>query len=306
MPEEGQPSAEFTRLLEVMVRSRLSLADRDRPTIAARRSFMDRYLDFVAPDLDGSDFRREPVDAGGVRAEWCIPSGWNEDNVVVHVHGGGFVMGSPDSHFELAGRLARSAGAAALVIDYRLAPENPWPAAVDDVITSYRWLLADPRFRPRSVAVAADSAGGAIALSTLINLHREREPMPAGVALMSPWLRLDLATAEQADDPVLDLEEMSEFAAMYAGALSRDDPQVSPLYGDLSGLPPIAIHVGSREAIKGDSVQLARSAVARGVEVEFAMWFGMVHGWQMAPQVPEAVASTEKLGAFLAECFGGG
>jgi monoterpene epsilon-lactone hydrolase len=306
MPEEGQPSTEFAHLLEVMVRSRLSLANRDRPTIAARRSFMDRYLDFVAPDIDTSDFRREPVDAGGVRAEWCIPSDWNEDKVVMHVHGGGFVMGSPNSHFELAGRLARSAGAAALVVDYRLAPEHPWPAAVDDVVTSYRWLLADPRFRPKSVAVAADSAGGAIALSTLVRLRGEHEPMPAGVALMSPWLRLDLAAADRADDPVLDIEEMREFAAMYAGALSRDDPQVSPLYDDLSGLPPIAIHVGSREAIKGDSVQLASSAVARDVEVEFTMWFGMVHGWQMAPQVPEAVASTERLGKFLAQCFEGG
>lgn len=264
---------------------------------------MDRYLEFVAPGVDTTDFRREVVDAGGVRAEWCVPAGWNEQRVVVHVHGGGFVMGSPSSHFELAGRLARAAGAAALVLDYRLAPEHPWPAAVGDVVDSYRWLIADPRFRPGSVGFAADSAGGAIAVSALVKLRNEREAMPAGVALMSPWLALDLVYADQSEDPVLDLEEMRQFAAMYVGALLTDDPQVSPLYDDLSGLPPMAIHVGSREAIKEDSLQLAKLAVARDVEVEFAMWFGMVHGWQMAPQVPEAVASTDKLGAFLAQCF---
>ena len=158
---------------------------------------------------------------------------------------------------------------------------------------------------PGRVGFSADSAGGAIALSALVKLRNEHEEMPAGAVLMSPWLALDLADADQSEDPVLDLEEMSEFAEMYVGALSHDDPQVSPLYDDLSQLPPMAIHVGSREAIKGDSIQLASSALARDIQIEFVIWSGMVHGWQMAPQVPEAVDSTDKLGAFLAQCFAG-
>lgn len=285
--------------------SRRSVADRPRPSIAARRSFMDRYLNFVAPGVDTAIFRREAVDAGGVPAEWCVSPGCADDRVVLYVHGGGFVMGSPKSHYELAGRLARSANAMALVVDYRLAPEHPWPAAVDDVAAAYRWLLTNLKFRPESVGIAADSAGGAIALSTLVKLLHEGDAMPAGVVLMSPWVGLDITDDPQSDDPVLDAEEMREFAAMYIGGLLPHDPRVSPLYGDLSGLPPIAVHVGSREVVKGDTVQLAKSGDAGGVQVEVEIWEGMVHGWQLAPQVPEAVASTEKLGSFLGECFEG-
>ncbi len=281
------------------------MQDRPQPTIAARRSFMNRYLEFVAPGLEATEFRRETVDAGGVQAEWCIPAGSDEGRVVLYVHGGGFVMGSPQSHYELAGRVARSADAVALVVDYRLAPEHPWPAAVDDVASAYRWLLGDAKRQSKLVGVAADSAGGAIALSALIKLLHEGDPMPAGVVLMSPWVGLDITEDLETDDPVLDVKEMREFAKMYIGELLPDDPRVSPLYADLSGLSPILVHVGSREAVKGDSLRLVKSAEAGGVQAEVEVWEGMVHGWQLAPQVPEAVGSTQKLGSFLAECFGG-
>jgi len=231
-------------------------------------------------------------------------SGAAADRAVLMFHGGGYVFGSPQMYRPLAGRIAKAAGAAVFVPSYRLAPEHPHPAGIDDGLTAYRSMLdLVPADR---LVVGGDSAGGGMSVAVLQAAEREGLPMPAGMFLVSPWLDLT-GTSESrtsnADSELLILPESVDRAARYyRGVRAADDPAVSPLFGDLAGLPPTLVQVSENELLYSDSTSFAERAGAAGVDVDLRTVPDLWHVWHlMAPIVPEARASIAEIGAFVIE-----
>ena len=250
----------------------------------------------LAPDV-----RHEPVDAGGVPAEWVSVPESRADRAIFYLHGGGYVIGSLNTHRELASRIARATRARALVVDYRLAPEHPFPAALDDALAAYRWLLGTG-VSPSRVAIAGDSAGGGLTLATLLALRDRRQPLPACGVCMSPWTDLEgtgrSAQPGGADDPLLKVEGLREMGQHYARASLRN-PLAAPLYADYRGLPPLLIQVGTREILLDDSKRVAEKAKSAGVDVTLEPWDGLIHVWQLfGPNMPEAVQAVDRIGEF--------
>lgn len=251
-----------------------------------------------------SDVHVEPVDAGGVPAEWVTIAGAGSDAVVLYLHGGGYVIGSANTHRELVSRIVRAAEARGLVLEYRLAPEHPFPAAVEDATAAYRWLL-DEGVPPSRVAVAGDSAGGGLTVATLVHARDRGLPMPAAAVLLSPWTDLEgtgpSLTERAALDPLVRREPLLRMASLYLAGSEARHPLASPLYADLRGLPPLLIQVGTWETLYDDAARLAERAVAAGVEVAFEPWNEMIHVWQLFSAAPEAREATERIGAFIRE-----
>lgn len=227
------------------------------------------------------------------------------DHAMLYLHGGAYVAGSAQGYRVLAGELARSSGATGFAIDYALAPEARFPGAVDDAVSAYRALL-DRGFAPRRIMVAGDSAGGGLALALLVRLRDEGVPMPAAALLISPWadLRCDSPSyaANAAADPSLTQAGLAAAAAIYLGGADPAHPHASPGLADLTGLPPLLIHVGSIEILRDDAVAIAARAGAGGVAVRLEIWPGMPHVWHgfgfMLGAGRDAVAAA---GAFLAQ-----
>jgi epsilon-lactone hydrolase len=249
----------------------------------------------------------EPVDAGGVPAEWVSYEG-SGDGVVLYLHGGGYCIGSVGTHRALAARVAQASRTRVLNLDYRLAPEHPHPAAVEDAVTAYRWLLGSG-VDPAQAVVGGDSAGGGLVVATLLALRDGGDPLPAAGFCLSPWVDLECAgqtfTTKADVDPMCTKEGLDEMAAAYAGDHDLRHPLVSPLHADLSGLPALLIHVGTAEVLLDDSVHLAERARAAGVDVRLEAWDDLVHVFQaFAPMVPEAVEAIEGIGRFVQERLG--
>jgi acetyl esterase/lipase len=242
----------------------------------------------------------EPISIGPFSGEILVAPDGDRSKLVIYYHGGGFMMGSPRSHRVIASNLARSTGAAVLSVAYRLAPEHPAPTAHDDAFAAYEWALNEG-FRPESVALTGDSAGGNLALATAVRARDADLPMPAAIAVFSP--ALDLAAEGQShetDAPLLVRPLMDLFNAIYLGEGDRKSPDVTPFYSNLNGLPPTLLHVGTWEILRDDSVSMAARLKAAGVETELKLWDGMVHSWQLfAPMLDEGMASIEEAGAFL-------
>lgn len=256
-------------------------------------------LDLARDVLDSMGSRMRPprgtaladVTVVGVPCEWITPPTADDTSCILYLHGGGYVLGSRHSHRGLAGHLANAVGARALLAEYRLAPEHPFPAALDDAVAVYRALLED--FDHRSIVISGDSAGGGLALSTAMRIRDEGLPSPAGVALISPWT--DLAgTGESlvtnADvEIMLDPTRVTEVAELYHPGTGADHPYVSPLYGDYAGLPPLLIQVGDEEVLLSDATRVAERAEAAGVAVALRVWPRMWHVWHMfTPWMPDA------------------
>ncbi len=224
-----------------------------------------------------------PVDLDGVPGEWVGDSATGQ--AVLYLHGGGYNAGSCRTHHELAVRLLRAAGVPVLLVDYRLAPEHPCPAAVADAAAAYRWLLRHG-VPPRRVVVGGDSAGGGLAVATLVQLRDDGVELPAAAVLLSPWVDLALSAPtlrSHADlDRVVSEDGLRRAAGYYLDGRDPTDPLASPLYADLSRLPPLLIHVGSDEALLDDATRLAEKARAAGVEVRLDVWQGMGHVFQLA------------------------
>ena len=228
--------------------------------------------------------------------------GANEDRGTLYLHGGGYVMGSLDTHHELMGRVARATGARVLGIDYRLAPEHPYPAAVEDGVGAYRWLL-DQGLAPERIMLAGDSAGGGLALATLFALRSAGLPMPAGAALFSPWTDLtasgDSVRSRADADPMIGPEVLAPMAAMYAADKLTNIPGISPLFGDLAGLPPLLIQVGDAEILLDDSTRLHTRALQAGVDSTLHIFDAAFHVFQSVPMLPEASEALNEVGTFF-------
>ena len=269
-------------------------------SIAERRAQYDR-AERVFPTPP--DVKVEPVMAPRRPAEWLTPPGARADAVLFYLHGGGYVIGSPRSHRHLAAALARAAGTRALLLDYRLAPEHPFPAALDDAVAAYEWLLASG-VAPGRVVIAGDSAGGGLTVATLLALRDRRLSRPAGGVCISPWVDLTNSAAsyrsKAAVDPIVTLEGIAQLTQAYLGGADPKLPLVSPLYADLRGLPPLLIHVGSDEVLLDDALGLAARAREAGVDVAVREWPAMIHVWHwFQPMLDEADQAITEIGGFV-------
>ncbi|MBI3757006.1 MAG: alpha/beta hydrolase [Deltaproteobacteria bacterium] len=244
-----------------------------------------------------------PVNAGGVPAEWIAAAGAADDRVILYLHGGGYVMGSIATHREMVARLSKASGARALVVDYRLAPEYPFPAAVDDATAAYRWLLSQD-VKPSRIVVAGDSAGGGLTLATLVALRDAKTPLPAAGVCLSPWVDMEgtgaSMTTRAKADPVVQKQGLLGMAQLYLGGKDPKSPLAAPLHADLRGLPPLFIQVGDSETLLDDSTRFAEKAKMAGVKVDLEIWPEMPHVWQLfAPFLPEGQQAIDKIGQFV-------
>ena len=241
--------------------------------------------------------------ARGVSAEWLRPREAG-GAVVLYLHGGGYVIGSPRSHRHLAAAIATAAGGSALLPDYRRAPEHPFPAAVDDAVAAYRWLIEDSGLRPGSIVIAGDSAGGGLTVATLLALRDAKVPLPAAGVCLSPWTDLTCSlpshTTRAGVDPIVETSMVSRMASAYLGSADARTPLASPLHADLGGLPSLFIQVGRDEVLLDDATELAARARAAGVDVTLEVWDAMIHVWQwFLPMLDEAQAAVDRIGAFV-------
>ena len=280
-----------------------------RGDLAAQRRLVDRFGD-VDPSVHrfDADVRRLTVE--GVPCEWLLAPGADSDRRLLYIHGGGWTSGGLDSHRPLSARISAATGCAVLAVDYRLAPEHPYPAGLDDCVATYRWLRENGpsgRAPARSVCVAGDSAGGNLTLALLLALKQRRLPLPNAAIPISPATDF-LATGDSyrtraARDPLLTggPEALRTLAGVYLqGRAKPEDPLVSPLYGDFAGLPPLLIQVGDAEVLLDDSTRVAERARAAGVDVTLDVGPDMPHVWHaFAPFLPEASEAIERLGAFV-------
>ncbi len=243
------------------------------------------------------------VTAGGVPAHWLAAPGTDPGRVLLFLHGGGYELGSVRSDGELAARLGRASGMRVLFPEYRLAPEHPFPAAIDDVLAAYRWLRTSPDVSLGSLAVAGDSAGGGLAVALLVATRDAGEPRPAAAVLMSPTVDLTSSGAsmsERADqDPISTPAMLRQFAAEYLAGADPKTPLASPLFASLSGLPPLLIQVGTADLLLSDSERLAAAAAEAGVDVTLQIGQGLPHVYQLLLGTPEAAQATEHIGTFL-------
>jgi epsilon-lactone hydrolase len=250
-----------------------------------------------------ADVKCEPVKVGAMKAEWVAAPGADAGRAILYLHGGGYVIGSINTHRALAGRISRAAKARVLLIDYRLAPEHPFPAAVEDSVTAYRYMLAQG-IRPGRLAVAGDSAGGGLTIAALVAIKEAKLPMPAAGVGLSPWVDLEgigesMTTKAQAD-PMVHKDALVPMASAYLAGKDPKTPLAAPLYADLSGLPPLLIQVGTAETLLDDSTRLAERARKSGVNVTLEPWENMIHVFQsFAPILDEGQQAIDKIGAFV-------
>jgi acetyl esterase/lipase len=252
---------------------------------------MQESLHLATAEADGVSYVE--VIADGVPAIWCVPHGAVPDRAVLYAHGGGFVTNSMHSHRKLAAHLAKAAGVRALLFDYRLAPECPFPAQLEDAITAYRWLLRQG-IHAEHIAMAGDSAGGNLATSIVLKLRDEHQPLPAAIVAFSPWYDLECAGETLETNASTDvLVERAELEWLVATVFPDNDapsnPLANPLYADATGLPPMFLTAGGDEALRADAERFAEKAAAASVDVTIEIAPGMqhVHLW-MAGRAPEA------------------
>jgi acetyl esterase/lipase len=283
----------------------LALLEANRPPDdQVKVSSMRRNMDAVGGKL-GDGVTSTPAEVGGVPGEWIDADDADPSAVVLYLHGGGYVAGSVDSHRNLLGHLARAVGCRVFAADYRLAPENPHPAALDDAVAVYRALLADSGFTPDRVAIAGDSAGGGLTVATLVALRDGEDPLPTGAVTISPWIDLETtgesAVTRAAADPMVSPGSLRIIARHFVGDDGDlRDPLAAPLHADVGGLPPLLVHVGDAEVLLDDATRLAAKVTDSGGSVELEVWPDMVHVWHgSAGYVPESDEAIARIAQFL-------
>lgn len=247
------------------------------------------------------------VDVNGVPAEWVDAPGSSDERVILYLHGGAYVICSPRTHRRLTAALSRQAKARVLALDYRLAPENPFPGAVEDAVAGYRFLL-DGGIDASRIVIAGDSAGGGLAIATLLSSRDSGLPMPAGAVVISPWTDLELdsesAVSRAALDPMIEPEHLRGQGRQYAGHDLRN-PLASPVHADLTGLPPLYVAVGGREVLLSDATRLVERAKECGVQAELDLDEEMIHVWHLfAGMMPESDEAVARVATFLDARFG--
>lgn len=248
------------------------------------------------------DIEVKPININGLSAMWfSVPE--PENGVVLYLHGGAYALGSINSHREFLGRFACATRLEVLAINYRLAPEHPFPAALEDALCAYRWHLSQGR-DSSSIVIAGDSAGGGLALGTMLALRDAGDPLPACGVCISPWVDLTLSSqsiqSKATVDPILNPDSLDGYARYYAGEYARDHDLISPLFADLAGLSPLLIHVGTEEILLDETLRIYENAKGAGVEVQLKTWEGLFHVFQIVPFLPETKASLDQIAKFIA------
>lgn len=264
-----------------------------------------RRLRFMSRFIPGPPRSTETVtlDAGGVMADRIATPASRSDRHILYLHGGSFICGWPSLYRDLTWRLATMCRACVLCIDYRLAPEHPFPAALEDAVTAYRFLLAEGA-NPRHIAMMGDSAGGGLVFSTLLRLRDEGVPLPAAAVVVSPWTDLAL-TGESLRlnaeiDPLIPVELAPRVVELFLAGADPRHPYASPLYGDPSGLPPTLIQVGGDDVLRDDAARMAEKMRAAGCHVELEIAPRMWHVWHLLMRVlPESRAALARIGTFM-------
>ncbi len=244
----------------------------------------------------------EEVTIGAMKGEWVRPPKAEGHRVVLYFHGGGYCFSSRDTHRPLVARLCQSAQARGFSIDYRLAPEHPFPAALDDAVSAYRWLLAQG-VSPNGLVLAGDSAGGGLAIATAMALRDGGAPLPRAIVTLSPWTDLALTgwtiLTNARVDTVSSWETLAICSRHYLKNTPPTNPFASPFYGNFRGLPPLLIHVGSDELLRDDATRVAEKAEAAGCDVSVEVWGGMPHVFQRFTKLPESRGSLDRIGSFI-------
>ncbi len=248
---------------------------------------------------------RTTFDANGVRCERLTPAGADQSSALLYFHGGGYALGSPSSHRHMVANIAAQAGISAVVPDYRLAPEAPFPAAVDDALKTYQWLL-DDGVDPSSITLAGDSAGGGLTAATLVSIRDHGLPLPLAGVCISPWA--DMTNVAQSyetraeADPIVTKASISRWTAAYLGDTDPRTPLASPAFADLNGLPPLLIQVGNDEVLLDDAKRLAERAESAGVATTLEVWDDMIHVWHwFAEYLDEAGEAVARIAEFIHE-----
>ncbi|MDH4046925.1 MAG: alpha/beta hydrolase [Gammaproteobacteria bacterium] len=284
------------------------------------RFMSNQYFKRITPDTDVAELRKSWDEiasklkpASGVRrreaivdhihCEWLVPEKCDEAPAILYLHGGIYLVGSATTHRRLVSYVAKTAGMRALIPNYRLAPEHPFPAAIEDAKLIYRKML-EQGIASEKIAIGGDSAGGGLTMATLLALKDEGVPLPGAAFLMSPWLDLaaqgESLVTRKDQDPWFDPDNMSEMVRRYCGNEDRKNPLVSPLYGELSGLPPMLVQVGDHEILLSDSTRLSDRVSAAGGKVTLQVWPDMWHVFQyFVGQMPESMRAIEDISDFL-------
>jgi len=268
--------------------------------------YRQRRLDFDALGrafLVPADVSVEPVSANGVRAEWISTPGAADYAAILYLHGGGYVIGSLDSHRHLVAEAGRAAGCWSLALDYRLAPEHPFPAAVDDALAAYRYLLGRG-IRPGRIAIAGDSAGGGLVVAAMVAIRDAGLEQPGCGWCISPWVDMEAIgntmTSKAEADPTVQKAGILDMARLYLNGADPRSPLAAPLYADLSGLAPLLIQVGAAETLLDDAIRLARVAGAADVYVDLQIWPEMIHVWHLFhPELSAGKKAIAAGGAFV-------
>ena len=295
------PSEELNTVLE-MIRVRSA---ETRNTIDDERLSYERIMSTLPID---DDIETERVGVNGVAAEWIWAPESDKRRVILYLHGGGYVIGSVRTHRVLLAHLARAAKARVLALDYRLAPETPFPGPIDDTVNAYQWLLSEG-IEPTNMAIAGDSAGGGLVVAALVALKSVGEPLPAAGVCISPWSDMESTggsmMTNSESDPSVSKERLLKLAGIYLNGKNPQAPLASPIHADLTGLPPLLLQVGSIEVLLDDSTMLKEQAHKAGVSVQMEVWDDMPHVWHhYAPILPEARKAISKIGEFLLQQTG--
>ncbi len=290
------PSEAYKNILELLE----SMPDTSGTTFEERRADFEQQV-AILPAAESVSC--EPVSAGDIPAEWIVPAGAPEGDILLYLHGGGYCIGSTNTHRSMVSHIARAAKTKTLLIDYRLAPENPFPAAVEDSTAAYKWLLSQG-IAAGDIIIAGDSAGGGLAVATLVSLKEEEIPLPTAAVLISPWVDLAItgdSIASKADiDPMVTRDGLTEMAEAYLGDTDPRAPLASPLYAGIEGLPPMLIQVGTAEILFDDAIRMADRAGKAGVDVNLNAAEDMCHVWHFfSSLLPEALAAIDEVAQFM-------
>jgi monoterpene epsilon-lactone hydrolase len=255
-----------------------------------------------------ADVSVEKVSANGVAAEWTSTPGAARDAAILYGHGGGYVIGSLDSHRHMVAELGRAANCVALALDYRLAPEHPFPAPVEDTVAAYRFLLAQG-FKPERIAIAGDSAGGGLVVAAMVAIREAGLAQPGGGWCLSPWIDMEALgesmESRAAADPMVQKPGILDMARTYLGGGDPRSPLAAPLYADLAGIAPLLIQVGAAETLLDDAIRLAQRAGAADVRVDLQVWPEMVHVWPLFwPELTAGKRALDEAGAWIKAALG--
>jgi acetyl esterase/lipase len=299
-------SAESAQLKEAYERlAALSAAHPDLP-LDFSRALMNTVMSSAGSEPEGVTYAE--VSADGVPALWCSPPDTAADRAILYTHGGGFIGGNPESHRKLTGHLARAAGVRVLSIDYALAPERPYPAAIDDAVTAYRWLRGQG-FDAAHIATAGDSAGGGLCTSVVLRLRELGDDLPAAVMPLSPWYDLELTgpsmVASRGTGDAVGIDALEQMRLAYLQGGDPADPVANPMRADLAGFPPVLLHVGGAETLVDDSRAFAKRAESAGVDVTLVEEADMQHVYPFgAGRMPEADDAIERMGTWVRSRLG--